>query len=571
MKKYIGIAALFFCINTSSSFAFNRLDDTGNKIVRGGYWGVSTFEIYIDSDGSIPAVPDPESVIQASFDEWSTVSTSFLEFSLKGKASREEAEKAGTSIPFFIYLDTDGSITEEQTGIQNGQGILGMAFPFAASDSTTGEYIDSIIVLNGATISNETEMRTTLTHELGHFFGLDHSTIFVDGVYVPLMYPWQDDSQETLTQDEISGLSTMYPNSSFTQEYGAIKGTVTFADGAPIFGADVVAIDAKTLLPVVSTPVGFPACFGDEFIQSPDSFMLTGLPEGDYYIKVQSYPTFGGMSGSTVFLIEDEYIADSGSGVGAGDFLNFVTGFPTRYYPNKSNINNATLISVKKGEVSKDIAITLPFTDDPSAVFTIYHDNPSDLEVIIGIGASTNDFKFSKTIPVSDEDGDHIISQEVDLSGAKSLLPPTTTNKVFILTRDGENNSLNGALLNFSIYVNKKLYVAKVASNNSFIGFTNKNIYNAVSIDGSRTFSTESFDKTLGFDAICVTEKGVVDKEGIFTPDTSSTTGDATSTTESDSKSGGCLLVLGSDVYSMLALLFVLILFFAMRFSSRRN
>ncbi len=573
MKKIVLLVGILLPLFVSQSFGFTRLDDTDNKVVRGGYWGLTIFEIYIDSDGSIPAVSNPEAVIQTSFDEWSTVETSYIEFSMKGKATRDEAEKVGSAIPFFIYLDTDGSITEDETGIQDGQGILGMAFPYTEDNSGTGEYVDSTIVLNGATISNDEEMRTTLTHELGHFFGLDHASIFVDGLYVPILYSWQDDSQDKLTQDDIAGLSTIYPSSKFTENYGAIQGTVNFADGAPAFGADIVAFSAETLLPIVSATVGFPNCFGDDFVQSPAGFLLTGLPEGQYYLKTQSYPVFGGLSGGGVFLIEDEGIAESGSGVGAGDFVNFVTGFPTRYYPNKTNMSTGTLVSIKKGKVTQDVAISVPFTNNPSAVFTLYHENPTDLEVIIVIGANTNDFDFSKTIAVSDEDGDHIISQEVDLKDAKSLLPPSSSKKVFLLTRDGESNNLNGALLNFSVYLDKKLYVSKVTSGNSFIGFTNKNIYNSNSIDGSKTISTEKFSSNISFDAICVSEKGVVDKDGIFTPESSTVTTDSDSSSSddsSDSDGGGCLLNAGNanTLFSLFVLLIALV---SLRFSFRRQ
>jgi hypothetical protein len=269
----------------------------------------------------------------------------------------------------------------------------------------------------------------------------------------------------------------------------------------------------------------------------------------------------------------DEGLEATGSGVGAADFGNFVTGFPTRFYPNKSNINNATLVSVKKGQVTKDIAITYPFTNDPEAIFTIYHDSPTDLEVFVAIGPSATDLDFSEEVAISDDDGDNIISVEFDLKDAKDLLPPTSSNKVFLLTRDGENNSKNGAVLNFSVYDSKKLYVAKITDSNSFIGYTNKGIYNSNSIDGSRNFSTTKFNQSLSFDAICVTEKGAVDKDGIFTPSgsTATDTEDTTNTDTTKSNGGGCLLNPRAGNYDLLTIVFLLIVLCIMRKKKRRG
>ena len=123
------------------------------------------------------------------------------------------------------------------------------------------------------------------------------------------------------------------------------------------------------------------------------------------------------------------------------------------------------------------------------------------------------------------------------------------------------------------MYLDKKLYVSKVTSSNSFIGFTNKNIYNSNSIDGSKTISTEKFGSSVSFDAICVSEKGVVDKDGIFTPESSTVSTDSASASDeetSDSNGGGCLLNPG-NINTLFSLVVLLIVLISLRFSFRRQ
>ncbi|MCP4714412.1 MAG: PKD domain-containing protein, partial [Deltaproteobacteria bacterium] len=86
------------------------------------------------------------------------------------------------------------------------------------------------------------------------FFGLDHCQInseyvadgsTVNDAYVPTMYPTATDDDTTLGElnpDDVAAVTMLYPASNVDSYYGRIEGTVIRADGSPVLGANVVAV-----------------------------------------------------------------------------------------------------------------------------------------------------------------------------------------------------------------------------------------------------------------------------------------------------------------------------------------
>ncbi|HET7184493.1 MAG TPA: hypothetical protein VFI82_07390 [Terriglobales bacterium] len=161
--------------------------------------------------------------------------------------------KAGTQNP--IVFDADGSIVRD-LGLPPD--IIGFAAP-CKLDSATGHIASGFALLNGEFqdgVSQGTNYELTshqfdeaITHELGHFAGLDHSQInasvldtqlpcSTDGLAgLPLMFPVAycqartDAGLPILSPDDQAWISKLYPNGSFASSYGTISGIVYFSDG----------------------------------------------------------------------------------------------------------------------------------------------------------------------------------------------------------------------------------------------------------------------------------------------------------------------------------------------------
>lgn len=113
-------------------------------------------------------------------------------------------------------------------------------------------------------------LRDVAVHELGHFFGLDHSSSRTS----TMLFAVSDGMRDT-SSDDIAGMWSLYPSSSAT--LGSLKGSLLL-DGKPVFGAVVSVIDARTMKLVSS-----------EMTNLDGAFEFCGLPEGNYVAYANSY------------------------------------------------------------------------------------------------------------------------------------------------------------------------------------------------------------------------------------------------------------------------------------------
>src|SRR5205823_10127152 len=90
------------------------------------------------------------------------------------------------------------------------------------------------------------DLQTVATHEVGHFFGLDHS-----GVVRAVMFPFAPDVQVSLSYDDVAGISVVYPNPAQSYSPGSIAGRGSMAgSGAGIFAAHVFADSTTAAMPI---------------------------------------------------------------------------------------------------------------------------------------------------------------------------------------------------------------------------------------------------------------------------------------------------------------------------------
>ena len=171
----------------------------------------------------------------------------------------------------FIIYDSGGTITDGLFGAAASDSILGFTSPCVNSGTGSILAMASVLVVKPFVASPLTTLARSYVlgvfiHELGHGLGLGHSQLNVncftnisscpsntpggDVFGVPTMFPIllplteapNISSQATLSVDDISAISTLYPAPNFANSTGTISGTIFFGDDVNHFqGANVIA------------------------------------------------------------------------------------------------------------------------------------------------------------------------------------------------------------------------------------------------------------------------------------------------------------------------------------------
>jgi hypothetical protein len=171
-----------------------------------------------------------------------------------------------------IIFDEDGEITAEVAGEANQLFVLGFAGPVGLSTTDTeiydGQAVINCMCIEGAADSDcvssgvaieytETELDTTIMHEMGHFLNLDHSQVNVDfyddavtgnNVELPVMFPIILDRGSNLaaTVDDKMILGSLYPATDFTSGVCIVTGDLLDSSSEELRCADVWAETSDT-------------------------------------------------------------------------------------------------------------------------------------------------------------------------------------------------------------------------------------------------------------------------------------------------------------------------------------
>jgi hypothetical protein len=190
-----------------------------------------------------------------------------------------------------VVFDADGSL---MTALGVDSDVIGFT-SICATNATTGHITGAMITLNGAwlngtqTILTDSQFADAITHEMGHFAGLDHSQINVDVLQnfscdldtmagLPLMFPIlvcpgrSESGLPVIPTDDAAWISHFYPGPTYASTYGLITGTIYFSDAASAAqGVNVVArqVDDPTTTGDESRRVTFSAVSGLYFTSNP--------------------------------------------------------------------------------------------------------------------------------------------------------------------------------------------------------------------------------------------------------------------------------------------------------------
>ena len=203
-----------------------------------------------------------------------------------------------------IVYDSTGEIIDAFFGVGQSDNTIG----FAASIITVGSiYFDEgYAVINGKDLGlSTTTFKLLIAHEIGHFFGLDHTQVNINNQETdfgaplfcstnaqsayPLMYPFVCRNEETLHQDDISSISSLYPNASTSSSFGTLQGRFVDTNGKAILGANIWA---------ENTVNGNAISIASDYLTQKTGFYKLSLPAGSYTLHANSINTlFNGGSG----------------------------------------------------------------------------------------------------------------------------------------------------------------------------------------------------------------------------------------------------------------------------------
>ena len=197
--------------------------------------------------------------------------------------------------------------------------ILGeKPFPNSGPSAAIGEILDADILFNpsgytfatpGALAANQSayDLESVLTHELGHVFGLSHSSVWramlwpyasPRGTFTGLR-PTAQAPDAPLADDDRVGVRVLYPSAADTTDVGIISGRVLPANPislatlpAPspgrsvtgIFGAHVVAVDTATGAVVAGVLAGWSCDSSNLPTLFDGSYKFEKLPVGRSYL-----------------------------------------------------------------------------------------------------------------------------------------------------------------------------------------------------------------------------------------------------------------------------------------------
>ncbi len=189
-----------------------------------------------------------------------------------------------------VIYDTDGSIIDLKLGAGASNGVLGFA---GSASNGLCQYTEGRAVINGKIAVSDTTMTVVLSHELGHFIGLDHSQLDsamgLSTSNYPLMYPIAVRGSVSLADDDISAITSLYPDTNVGSSYGTLQGNFLTAGGTPVLGANIWMKENSThkVYSVVS-----------DYLAQGTGFFKVLLPPGTYTLHAGAIYSDDPLNGS---------------------------------------------------------------------------------------------------------------------------------------------------------------------------------------------------------------------------------------------------------------------------------
>lgn len=239
---------------------------------------------YFVTEGGVPGVStgDLRAALGRAFATWEAVPSASITYQFGGLTSASPLDDDGRSTLGFLsrpelerVLASTSLLVDDATGALVESDIF-FNSSFAWSVAPAGE-------------PGKFDLESIAVHEIGHLSGLGHSALgetelrpeggrrvlAAEAVMFPIAFPSGNISDRVLKDDDIAGISDIYPDAGFNAKTGSISGRVT-KDGHGLFGAHVVAFDPMTGRLV-----------GSFTLNQQGQFSIGGLSPGAQIIRVE--------------------------------------------------------------------------------------------------------------------------------------------------------------------------------------------------------------------------------------------------------------------------------------------
>lgn len=270
----------------ASSHLAEYVRPSGSSSPQPSRWNLSAFPVTWSlnpqTGGNIQGSRSVADVIQASFNTWTAAPNTALSVSRAGDSHLTASAADGVNLICFVC---NGDFSKEPetlaVTVTTTADAAGESDFHGGTSSFAGQIMDADILFNPSTSFSTSgnagqDLQTIATHEIGHFLGLDHSA-----VVRAVMFPFAPPVEQTLSYDDLAGISALYPKGSPDVPTGTVSGTVTL-NGSPVFGAHVYVNSETANEPFASfgvrkSPIGT--------LSFPDgTYSITGVPADSYTV-----------------------------------------------------------------------------------------------------------------------------------------------------------------------------------------------------------------------------------------------------------------------------------------------
>jgi len=280
------VAAIVFFPRPAKSYLVQFTGANGS--VNRARWDFSDFPVQWNFNpaaaSNVSGGAAAQDVVSAAFASWATSPNAAISISRGADTQTSGPAFDGVNLICFTCVtdfSSDGTLAVTFTTTANGAGADDQR---GGKSRFAGQILDADILFNPAVKfttdgSGGSDLQTVVTHEIGHFLGLDHSA-----VVRAMMFPFAPPLERTLSYDDVAAIASLYPKGSPDVPVGSISGRVMMNNGSPVFGAHVFAdsITAATAYPstIRKTPIG-------TLTQPDGSYRIEGLPPDRYTVAAE--------------------------------------------------------------------------------------------------------------------------------------------------------------------------------------------------------------------------------------------------------------------------------------------